>query len=233
LRVVILAGGMGTRLGDETSVRPKPMVEIGGKPILWHIMQRYAAYGHNEFILCTGYRSEMIEDYVENVPWKTIVVNAGTDALTGDRLKSIRPLIHSTFMMTYGDGVADIPIDELVDFHTSHYREATVTAVHPPARFGVMHLDGTAVISFKEKPQSDAGWVNGGFFVLEPHVLDTIPDNTMFEHACLEDLAARDQLRAYCHEGYWQPMDTMRDKRTLEEMYEGGAPWIVSMDQES
>jgi glucose-1-phosphate cytidylyltransferase len=254
MKVVILAGGLGTRLSEETSVRPKPMAEIGERPILWHIMKIYSHYGFNDFVVCLGYRGYVIKEYFSNYflhncdvtfdmrtnelhvhenanePWRVTLVDTGAETLTGGRIRRVREYVgDETFMMTYGDGVADIRVDELLAFHSAHGKEATVTAVPPPGRFGVMRLEDTAVRAFEEKPQGEVGWVNGGFFVLEPSVFDRIDgDGVMFEHAPLESLAADDQLRAYQHRGFWQPMDTLRDKRHLEELWDSGrAPWKV------
>jgi glucose-1-phosphate cytidylyltransferase len=255
MKLVILAGGLGTRLAEETSVRPKPMAEIGEHPILWHIMKMYSHYGIDEFIICLGYKGYVIKEYFSNYflhnsdvtfdmgrnemtvhanaaePWKVTLVDTGAETLTGGRIKRVAGYIgDETFMMTYGDGVADIRLDEVLAFHRSHGKEATVTAVQPLGRFGVMRLDEDATVrAFEEKPQGEGGWINGGFFVLEPSVLDRIPDqDVMFEHAPLEGLAADGQLAAYRHTGFWQPMDTLRDKRHLEELWtSGAAPWKV------
>jgi glucose-1-phosphate cytidylyltransferase len=254
MKVVILAGGLGTRLSEETSVRPKPMAEIGERPILWHIMKIYSHYGFNDFVVCLGYRGYVIKEYFSNYflhncdvtfdmrtnelhvhenanePWRVTLVDTGAETLTGGRIRRVREYVgDETFMMTYGDGVADIRVDELLAFHSAHGKEATVTAVPPPGRFGVMRLEDTAVRAFEEKPQGEVGWVNGGFFVLEPSVFDRIEgDDVMFEHTPLERLAAADELRAYQHHGFWQPMDTLRDKRHLEELWASGAPpWKV------
>jgi glucose-1-phosphate cytidylyltransferase len=227
MKTVILAGGMGTRLADETVNRPKPMVEIGGHPILWHIMSIYASYGFDDFIVCTGYKHEMIDEYVKTLPWKIETVNTGLNTLTAGRLLSIRDHIKDTFFMTYGDGLSDINIRSLLKYHYSHDGIATVTAVHPPGRFGVMHLDTRSdlVLSFEEKPQMDIGWINGGFFVLDEEVFYKMKSDVMFEHDPIESLVASKQIRAYKHEGYWQPMDTLRDKNTLEERWNKDAPW--------
>ena len=255
MKVVILAGGLGTRLAEETSVRPKPMAEIGEHPILWHIMKMYSHYGMDEFIICLGYKGYVIKEYFSNYflhnsdvtfdmsrnemtvhanaaePWKVTLVDTGAETLTGGRIKRVADYIgDETFMMTYGDGVADVRLDEVLAFHRSHGKEATVTAVQPLGRFGVMRLDEDATVcAFEEKPQGEGGWINGGFFVLEPSVLGRIPDeDVMFEHAPLEGLAADGELGAYRHEGFWQPMDTLRDKRHLEELWtSGAAPWKV------
>jgi glucose-1-phosphate cytidylyltransferase len=255
VKVVILAGGLGTRLSEETGTRPKPMVEIGEKPILWHIMKTYSHYGFNDFVICLGYKGYMIKEYFANYamhnsdvtldmrngstdvhssttePWRVTLVDTGADTLTGGRLKRVADhLGGETFMLTYGDGVANVAIDELVAFHRAHGKAATVTAVQPLGRFGVMRLDDdSTVLAFEEKPQGEVGWINGGFFVLEPSVLSCIEgDDVLFEHAPLEGLSSAGQLVAYRHEGFWQPMDTLRDKRHLEDLWAGGnAPWKV------
>ncbi|MGI8497666.1 MAG: glucose-1-phosphate cytidylyltransferase [Gemmatimonadaceae bacterium] len=254
MKTVILAGGLGTRLGDETGTKPKPMVGIGGRPILWHIMQIYAAYGFNEFVLALGHRSEVIKrfflDYyhlrnsltvdlasnqvtvrsAECENWLVHLCDTGLDAQTGGRLKRLSSFVSDgTFMMTYGDGVADVNVRELLAFHRRHGRLATITAVRPPARFGSLTFDGDLVTDFSEKPQVGEGWINGGFFVLEPAVLDYIEaDDTPFERAPLERLAADGQLAAYRHDAFWQCMDTMRDVRLLDSLCERGRPpWQV------
>lgn len=253
MKAVILAGGLGTRLAEETTLRPKPMVEIGGRPILWHIMKLYAAAGITEFIICLGYKGFMIKEYFANYrlhqsdltidlargsiayhrtqaePWTITLIDTGEATQTGGRLRRIRPYLADTpFCMTYGDGLADIDLRALLAFHESHGRLATVTAVHPPGRFGALDRDGQTVRAFTEKPQADrAGTINGGFFVLHPDALTRIEsDSTVFESTPLESLAAEDQLRAYDHDGFWQPMDTLRDKQTLERLWAtGDAPW--------
>jgi glucose-1-phosphate cytidylyltransferase len=254
MKVVILAGGLGTRLSEETAFKPKPMAEIGDRPILWHIMKIFSAYGFDEFVVCLGYKGFVIKEYFRNYslhmsdvtfdmrtnemtvhqnasePWKVTLVDTGADTLTGGRIRRVRNHIgDETFMMTYGDGVADVRIDKLLAFHHAQDREATVTAVQPLGRFGVMHLgEGDEVTAFEEKPQGEGGWINGGFFVLEPSVIGRIDDDVMFEHAPLEGLAADGQLSAYRHDGFWQPMDTLRDKRHLEDLWaSGNAPWKV------
>ncbi len=254
MKVVILAGGYGTRLQEETAVRPKPMVEIGGRPLLWHIMRIYAAYGHTEFFIALGYKGEVIKQYFltyylyhhsfridlatgrvqvyngtpEN--WTVHLIDTGLETQTGGRLKRLAPFLgRETFLMTYGDGVADVDLDALVAFHRRHGRLATVTAVRPPARFGGLTFDGDRVVRFVEKPSLGEGWINGGFFVLEPGVLDYIAgDATPFEGEPLERLAADGQLVAYRHPGFWQCMDTLRDVRLLESLWQSGeAPWKV------
>lgn len=253
MKTVILCGGLGSRLSEETQLRPKPMVEIGGRPILWHIMKIYERYGMNDFMLALGYKGEVIKDYFLNYharqsdltvhlksgkvdysnpnaeDWHLSLINTGADTMTGGRLRRLRPFLQSssTFMLTYGDGVSDLNIQALLDFHRSHGRLATVTAVRPPARFGDLRIENNRVINFQEKPQAGEGWINGGFFVFEPGVLDFIADdNTLLEKAPLEQLAKCGELLAYQHPGYWQSMDTLRDKQVLEKLWASGkAPW--------
>ncbi len=253
MKVVLLAGGLGTRLSEETAVRPKPMVEIGGKPILWHIMKIYSHYGFNEFVVCLGFKGYMIKEYFSNYflhmsdvtfdmtsnsmevhqknvePWRVTLVDTGADSMTGGRVKRVTPYLgNETFMLTYGDGVADVNISELLAFHRRHGRAATITSTQPSGRFGALNMtDESLVTSFQEKPAGDGSWINGGFFVLEPGVLDRIADDsTVFEKEPLESLARDGQLAAYKHNGFWQPMDTLRDKTHLEELWAGGkAPW--------
>lgn len=255
MKVVILAGGLGTRLAEETEIRPKPMVEIGGCPILWHIMKTYGHYGHREFLIALGYRGEVIKRYFldyadlsgsltlslercsvdrhESHPedWTVHLMDTGLQTITGGRLKRLAPMLRDdgTFLMTYGDGVCDVDVGKLVAFHKSHGRLATVTAVRPPARFGGLVFEGDRVAEFTEKPQVGEGWINGGFFVLEPAVLDYIEgDHTHWEQEPLERLAREGELMAYRHEGFWQCMDTLRDKRLLESLWENNrAPWKV------
>ena len=254
VKAVILAGGLGTRLSEETERRPKPMVEIGGRPMLWHIMRRYAAFGITEFVIALGYKAEVARrwfldyrdaggDLTVNLgtgevtphatsrdAWTVHLVDTGLMTQTGGRLARLRPWIRDdTFCMTYGDGIGDIDIGALVNFHRRHAAKATVTAVRPPARFGSLTLDGTRVQAFAEKQyQTAEGWINGGFFVLEPSVLDLIPgDDTLWEREPMEALAAGGELHAYRHEGFWQPMDTLRELRLLESLWQSGnAPWI-------
>ena len=252
MKVVILAGGLGTRLSEKTDVVPKPMVEIGGKPILWHIMNIYSHFGIDDFIIALGYKPEVIKEYFLNFyainndlsldlkngtttihagkqpNWKIQLVDTGLHTQTGGRLKRLKEWVgHETFMMTYGDGVSDINIEELLKFHKSHGKLATVTAVRPPARFGCLVFDGNRVDSFAEKSQTSEGWINGGFFVLEPEVINYIQDDAMaWERNPLEKLAADGELMAYKHDGFWQPMDTLREQKLLDSMWNSGqAPW--------
>lgn len=254
MHVVILAGGRGTRLAEETAARPKPMVEIGGRPILWHLMRFYAAHGHKDFVVACGYKGEMIKQYFRDIAthesdffvdlrdgsvetvnasrldWKVGLFDTGVNAMTGGRLKRLEPLLRDdTFMCTYGDGLSDVDIGALVRFHRAHGRLATVTAVRPPARFGGLALDGDAVQAFTEKPQAEGGWINGGFFVFEPGVLSYLgDDSTILEREPLERLAADGQLMAFRHDGFFQPMDTVRERDLLESLWAGGhAPWKI------
>ena len=254
MKAVILAGGLGTRIAEETGVRPKPMVEIGGKPILWHIMKIYAANGITEFIVCCGYKGYVIKEYFANYfmhmsdltfnmadnrvqihehhaePWKVTLVDTGENTMTGGRLRRIKPYLvpGEAFCFTYGDGVADVNIRDEIAFHEKHGRLATVCAVVPPARFGALESDGSSrVIGFREKPAEEIGLINGGFFVLDPKVIDYIDgDDTSWEHKPLERLAADGELYMYPHRGFWQPMDTLREKNILEELWRSGkSPW--------
>lgn len=256
MKAVVLAGGFGTRLSEETGVTPKPMVEIGGHPILKHIMKIYSAHAIQEFVICCGYKGHIIKEYFSNYflhnsdvtfdlqhnslsihrthsePWKVTLVDTGEATMTGGRLKRVREYVGgSTFCLTYGDGLSDVDITKLIAFHRSQGTLATLTAVQPPGRFGAFHLDGdqAKVNHFREKPGGDGAWINGGFFVLEPEVLDYIDDdNTIWERGPMERLAQEGQMAAYRHTGFWHPMDTLRDKMYLEELWQAGnAPWRV------
>ena len=254
MKVVLLAGGLGTRLSEETVLRPKPMVEIGGSPILWHIMKIYAAHGFNEFVICLGYKGYIIKEYFANYflhqsdvtfdmkenkmeihnsqaePWKVTLVDTGFDTMTGGRVKRVKKYLNNEpFLLTYGDGVGSVNIREVVDFHKKNNRLLTVTAVQPSGRFGALNIaeDSDSVISFMEKPKGDGAWINGGFFVCQPEVLDYIAeDKTIFEKEPLENIALDNQMAAYKHSGFWKPMDTLRDKQELENLWDSGkAPW--------
>ena len=252
MKAVILAGGLGTRISEETHLKPKPMVEIGGKPILWHIMKIYSFYDVNDFVICCGYKGYVIKEYFANYflhmsdvtfdltsnkvevhqnnsePWRITLVDTGESTMTGGRLKRVREYLGSEdFCFTYGDGVSDVDIGALIAQHKSLGLKATLTAVQPPGRFGALNLDGKRITSFQEKPVGDGGWINGGFFVCSPSVIDLIDgDDTVWERAPLETLASQEQLGAYFHQGFWQPMDTLRDKSHLEALWAGGdAPW--------
>jgi len=255
MKAVILAGGLGTRISEETTVRPKPMVEIGGKPILWHIMKLYSHYGIQEFVVCCGYKGYIIKEYFANYflhmsdvtfdmsrnsmevhhrnaePWKVTLVDTGDQTMTGGRLKRVAPYIESDdlFCLTYGDGLSDVNIGELISFHRASGGMATLTAIYPPGRFGALELLGNKVQRFAEKPQGDGSMINGGFFVLSPKVLRYIDgDQTIWEQEPMERLAAEGQLAAFKHAGFWQPMDTLRDKQRLDELWQGGnPPWRV------
>lgn len=248
MKTIILAGGLGTRLAEETGLRPKPMVEIGGRPILWHIMNIYASHGFEDFLIACGYKGEIIKEYFANffihnsdffvdqrdgsrkivdnnsVNWRTGLIDTGQETMTGGRILRLREWIgNETFMVTYGDGLSDINIKELVEFHRSHGKIATVTAVHPPSRFGAMNLKENKVVEFSEKPQE--GWINGGFFVFEPSLFDLLSDDsTVLEREPMEMLAADNELMAYRHSGFWQPMDTLREKQILETLWASEAP---------
>lgn len=254
MKAVILAGGFGTRIAEESTLRPKPMVEVGGKPILWHIMKIYSAHGIHDFIICCGYKGYVIKEYFSNYfmhmsdvtfdmsgnemevhqryaePWRVTLVDTGEKTMTGGRLKRVAPYLKDevAFCFTYGDGVSDINITKLLEFHRAHGRDATLTAVFPPGRFGVIDIDADQyVTSFKEKPKSDSNMINGGFFVLSPRVFDLIEgDHTVWENEPLESLAASRRLQAFRHDGFWQPMDTLRDKNLLEGLWaRNEAPW--------
>ncbi|MCI0413620.1 glucose-1-phosphate cytidylyltransferase [bacterium] len=231
MKVIVLAGGRGTRISEESNTRPKPLVEVGGKPLLWHILNIYSAHGFKEFLIACGYKGEMIKEYFHNFQWQRVdVIDTGLDTMTGGRMLKLRSWIENeTFLMTYGDGVANVDIQALVAFHRSHGKLVTVTAVHPPARFGELHLDGNLVQKFSEKPQTHEGWINGGFFVLEPEVLSYIAgDETSFEREPMEHIARDQQMMAFRHDGFWQPVDTLREKELLDHLWESGnAPWKI------
>jgi glucose-1-phosphate cytidylyltransferase len=251
MKAVILAGGLGTRLSEETDLVPKPLVEIGGRPILWHVMKLYAAAGLNDFVICAGYKASMIKRYFANYllesndieintatreiryltqkspeNWRVKVVDTGLSTMTGGRLKRVAPFLDGTFCLTYGDGVTDLDIAKVINFHKSHGRLATVTAVPSPGRFGIIDMDDDEhVVRFHEKPDREMGWINGGFFVLEPRVIDYIGDDqTVWERQPLERLAADGELKAFRHMGFWKAMDTLRDKRDLEDLWLSGSP---------
>lgn len=253
MKLVILAGGLGTRLSEETGLRPKPMVEIGGRPIIWHIMKQYLVHGVDEFIICCGYKGYMIKEYFSNYllhmsdvcidpsaekitfqrkssePWRITLVDTGEHTMTGGRLKRVQSYVDEdeSFCLTYGDGVSDVDISGLIQYHKSHGKTATVTAVHPPSRFGVLRMQGDEVLAFSEKPQTESDWINGGFFVLNRGAFAYLDkDSDIWEREPLESIARDGQLRAWRHEGFWQPMDTLRDKHLLEELWAAGnAPW--------
>jgi len=230
MKVILLAGGFGTRLSEYTDAIPKPMVKIGNKPMLWHIMNLYSQYKYKNFVVALGYKGEIIKKYFSKKveDWNINLVDTGQKTMTGGRVKRLQEIIgNETCMLTYGDGLADINIDSLLAFHKKHGKMVTVSAVRPPARFGAMKLEGDYVKSFKEKSQIDEGWINGGFFVLEPNFFNFIDgDDTYLEKEPLERVAQKNQLSAYRHEGFWQCMDTKRDRDNLEEIYSKGAPWI-------
>ena len=252
MKAVILAGGLGTRISEESHLRPKPMIEIGGRPILWHIMKMYSHHGINNFVVCLGYRGYVIKEYFANYflhmsdvtfdmvnnsmevhqrfaePWRVTLVDTGQETLTGGRLKRVSQYVQGeTFCLTYGDGVSDVNLRALIEFHQEHKRKATVTAIQPPGRYGALKLSGQQVHSFQEKPAGDGAWINGGFFVLEPEVLDLIQgDNTSWEFEPLQQLAQQGELMAYPHKGFWQAMDTLREKIYLEDLWlTEVAPW--------
>jgi len=253
MKAVILAGGLGTRIGEETHLRPKPMIEIGGRPILWHILKIYSAHGINDFIICCGYKGYVIKEYFANYflhmsdvtfdmaankmevhrqqaePWRVTLVDTGEETMTGGRLRRVGDYLRGddAFCFTYGDGVADIDITASIAFHRAHGKQATVTAVQPPGRYGALQMDGNRITGFLEKPRGDGGLINGGFFVLSPKCLDRIAqDSTSWEHEPLGGLARDGELMAFEHQGFWQPMDTLREKNLLEDLWQSGkAPW--------
>ena len=254
MKAVILAGGLGTRISEETSSKPKPMIEIGSMPILWHIMKIYSTYGINDFIICCGYKGYMIKEYFANYslhnsdvtfdmndnsieihhnsaePWKITLVDTGIDTMTGGRLRRVKKFVgDETFCFTYGDGLGDVNISNLIDFHKKNKKIATVTAVQPPGRFGILQIENNDVVNFKEKPSGDGNWINGGFFILESKVFEYIEDDkTIWEKESLEKLAKENQLSAYRHTGFWKPLDTLRDKNELENMWvKNKAKWKI------
>jgi glucose-1-phosphate cytidylyltransferase len=254
MKVVILAGGLGTRISEETHLKPKPMIEIGGKPILWHIMKSYSAFGINDFVICCGYKGYMIKEYFANYflhtsdvtfdmknnkmevhrksaePWKVTLVDTGLETMTGGRLKKVQDFIdNETFCFTYGDGVSNVDISKLIEFHNKSNTLATVTAVQPPGRFGTLDITGNKITNFEEKPAGDGNWINGGFFVLEPKIFDYIDEySTIWERQPLENLAKDKQLSAFRHSDFWQPLDTLRDKNYLESLWTSNkAPWKI------
>jgi glucose-1-phosphate cytidylyltransferase len=252
MKAVILAGGLGTRISEETYLKPKPMIEIGGKPVLWHVMKIYSSHGIHDFVICAGYKGYVIKEYFANYflhmsdvtfdmeknsmevhhqnaePWRVTIVDTGDDTMTGGRLKRVAPYVGSeSFCMTYGDGVGNVDVTAAICAHRVSGKKATVTAVQPPGRYGAIHLEGDLVTSFIEKPEGDGAWINGGFFVLKPEVLDYITgDSCIWERDPLQSLASEGQLHSFQHRGFWQPMDTLRDKQLLEELWRSGqAPW--------
>ena len=254
MKAVILAGGLGSRISEESHLKPKPMIEIGGKPIIWHVMKIYSTHGVHDFIICLGYKGYMLKEYFANYflhmsdvtfdmvnnkmevhqnsaePWRVTLVDTGEDTMTGGRLKRVKSYLDDEdFCFTYGDGVADVDIGKLIAFHKKQGTLATLTATQPPGRFGALNMSHNKITSFQEKPQGDGGWINGGFFVLSPKVIDYVAeDTTIWEREPMERLAEEGQLSAYMHQGFWQPMDTLRDKNHLEQLWAGGkAPWKV------
>jgi len=253
MKAVILAGGFGSRISEETQVKPKPMIEIGGMPILWHIMKIYSTYDINEFVICCGYKGYMVKEYFANYflhmsdvtfdiknnkmevhrkfaePWKVTLVDTGLQTMTGGRLKRVKDFVEGTFCFTYGDGLGDIDLSKLIQFHKEKNKIATVTSVQTPGRFGSLAIDGDKISKFLEKPSGDGNWINGGFFVLEPKVFDYLKnDSTIWEREPLEKLAKDGQLSAYKHTNFWQPLDTLRDKNSLEKLWSSGkAPWKI------
>ena len=230
MKAVILAGGHGTRISEESNIIPKPLIEIGGKPILWHIMKIYSAYKIDDFIICLGYKGEKIKEYFEQFDsklWNIQLIDTGLDTMTGGRLKRIQDKIDNTFCMTYGDGVSDVNLNNLITFHKEKKSLATLTAIHPPERFGVLNLSGDYVKEFHEKHTGESSWINGGFFVFEPEIFDYLQnDSTVLERAPLETLAKEQKLSAFKHNGFWHPMDTLRDKKHLEDLWTSEkAPW--------
>ena len=232
MKAVILAGGYGTRISEESHLKPKPMIEIGGKPILWHIMKTYSIHNVNEFVICCGYKGDIIKEYFSRsdfAPWNIELVDTGLDTMTGGRLKRIQDEIDSTFCLTYGDGVSDVNLNNLIKFHNEKKSLATLTAIHPPERFGVLNLSGDYVKEFHEKHTGESSWINGGFFVFEPEIFDYLQnDSTVLERSPLETLAKEQKLAAFKHNGFWHPMDTLRDKKHLEDLWTSEKdPWKI------
>ena len=232
MKCVILAGGYGTRISEESHIKPKPMIEIGGKPILWHIMKIYSVHKINDFVICLGYKGDQIKEYFDRfdfTPWNIQLVDTGEDTMTGGRLKRIQDHIDDTFCATYGDGVSDVDINRLISFHKEKKSLATLTAIHPPERFGVLNLSGDYVTEFHEKHRGESSWINGGFFVFEPKIFDYLQDDsTVLEKTPLETLAKEQQLTSFKHNGFWYPMDTLRDKNHLEKLWASEkAPWKI------
>lgn len=254
MKAVILAGGLGTRISEETHLKPKPMVEVGGRPILWHVMKIYSAHGINDFVICAGYKGYVIKEYFANYflhmsdvtfdmtrnqmevhqgrsePWRVTIVDTGESTMTGGRLRRVRGYLNNeTFCFTYGDGIGDVDITKAVEFHRTEGRRATLTGVQPPGRYGALDINENRVVRFEEKPPGDGVWISGGFFVLEPSVIDLIPDDsTVWERKPMEALASENELSIYRHAGFWQPMDTLRDKMLLEELWATNrAPWKI------
>ena len=232
MKAVILAGGYGTRISEESHLRPKPMIEIGGKPILWHILKIYSCYDINEFVICCGYKGEKIKEYFSNIDstsWNIELIDTGLNTMTGGRLKRIQNSIDGTFCVTYGDGLSNVDINNLVAFHKEKKSVATLTAIHPPERFGVLDLNGDYVTEFHEKHSGESSWVNGGFFVFEPEIFDYLQDDsTVLERTPLETLAKENKLTAFKHSGFWYPMDTLRERKHLEKLWESQkAPWKI------
>ncbi len=254
MKVVILAGGFGTRISEESQLIPKPMVNIGGKPILWHIMKEYSHFGYNEFIICAGYKQHIIKEYFSNYTlhnsdvtfdfqgaerikvhnnfseaWKVTIVDTGYDTLTGGRLKKIQPYLEGeeNFMLTYGDGVSDVNISALLDFHKAHGKICTLTAIKPESRFGYLDFEGDKVLAFREKSKEDVGYINGGYMIMNANVFDYVDGNSMLEQATMKNLTQAGEVMAYRHDGFWQCMDTLRDKNKLEELWKNNPPWKV------
>ena len=232
MKAVILAGGYGTRISEESHLKPKPMIEIGGKPILWHIMKIYSAHGVNDFVICLGYKGQLIKEYFtkfDSALWNIQLIDTGEHTMTGGRIKRIQKHVDDTFCLTYGDGLSDIDISGLISFHKEKKSTATLTAIHPPERFGVLSLSGDYVTEFHEKHSGGSSWINGGFFVFEPEIFDNLrDDSTILERTPLETLAKEQKLTAFIHDGFWHPMDTLRDKKHLEKLWASGkAPWKI------